>query len=119
MLPANELTRIQADLLPTLPDTCNILTAIRTPGIAGGWVDAWGTTGSAIPCRVDFKNGHEAVTGAALQPYTAVVITLPQTASITTENQVEHGGNTYTVQTVNLGSWLGVKRATLEKIVPV
>ena len=116
MFPANELTRMQQDLNTLLPDTCNITQGTRTPDGMGGWSDGWGTVGSSIPCRVDFKSGKESVTGAALQPYTVVVITLPQTTNITQQNRVEHGGNVYSVQAVNLGSWLGVKRASLERV---
>jgi hypothetical protein len=82
----------------------------------GGWSESWGTTGTSIACRLDFRGGKESVTSGALVPYSSAILTLPQATTITAQNRVEHGGNTYTVQAVNLGSWLGVKRATLEKI---
>ena len=116
MLPANELTAIQTELNRTLPDLCNITAGTRTPDGMGGWVDSWGTVGSSVPCRLDFLGGSEKVNSGALMPYTRAIVTLPQTVSITEQNRIEHGGNTYTVQAVNLGSWLGVKRASVEKV---
>ncbi len=116
MLPTAELTQLREDLLDAMPDTCNILSLTRTSDSQGGWTETWGTASLAIACRLDFIGGAEAVTGGALIPYTWAIVTLPQATTITAQNRVEHNGVTYTVQSVNLGSWLGVKRATLEKI---
>ena len=118
MLPSIELARLRTDLEQTLPDQCNILTFSRTSDGMGGWSETWGTTYSAVPCRLDFIGGREAVQSGALIPYTRAIVTLPQATVITTQNRIEHGGNTYNIQTVNLGSWLGVKRASVEKITP-
>ena len=120
MLPSAELSQIRADLETLLPDTANILSLTRTSDSQGGWTEAWGTTGTSIACRLDFIHGvhgrAEAVTAGALIPYTRAIVTLPQATTITAQNRIEHDGNTYTVQVVNVGSWLGVKRATVEKI---
>jgi hypothetical protein len=116
MLPADELAQIRTDLETTLPDTCNILSLTRSSDSQGGWSETWGTAGTTIACRVDFIGGAEAVTGGALIPYSRAIVTLPQATTITAQNRIEHGGNTYTVQAVNLGSWLGVKRASVEKL---
>jgi head-tail adaptor len=116
MLPAEELTQIRLDIETCLPDTCNILSLTRTSDGMGGWSETWGTTYSTVTCRLDFTSGAENVTAGALVPYTRAVVSLPQSTVITAQNRIEHGGNTYTVQAVNLGSWLGVKRASVEKI---
>jgi len=117
MLPAAELDQLRTDLLDAMPDTCNILSLLtRTSDGQGGWSEAWGTAGTSIACRLDFIGGRESVTGGALLPYTTAIVTLPQSTAITAQNKIEHGGNTYTVQAVNVGSWLGVKRATVQKV---
>lgn len=116
MLPNSELDQIRADLETTLPDLCHILSLTRTSDGQGGWSEAWGTTYSNVSCRLDFIGGVESVTGAALVPYSRAIVTMPQATTITAQNRIEHSGNTYTVQSVNLGSWLGVKRATVQKV---
>jgi len=116
MLPDAELTRIREDLETCLPDTCNILSLTRTSDSQGGWSEVWGTAGTSIACRLDFIGGQENVTAGALMPYTTAIVTLPQATVISSQNKLEHGGNTYTVQAVNLGSWLGVKRASVSKV---
>jgi len=116
MLPAAELDQIRTDLETMLPDTCNILSLTRTSDGQGGWSEAWGTASTAVACRLDFISGAEAITGAALIPYSRAVLSLPQATTITAQSRVEYGGVTYTVQAVNLGSWLGVKRCTVQKV---
>lgn len=116
MLPVDELTQIRIDLEGCLPDTCNILSLTRTSDNQGGWTEAWGTTYGGVSCRLDFIGGRENVTAGALIPYSRAIVTLPQSTVVTEQNRIEHSGNTYSVQAVNLGSWLGVKRASVEKI---
>lgn len=116
MLPDEELAQLKTDLETTLPDTCTILSLTRTSDNQGGWSEAWGTASQGVPCRLDFIGGAENMAGDALQPYTRAIVTLPQATTITANNRIVHGGNTYSVQSVNLGSWLGIKRASVEKV---
>lgn len=116
MFPDDELLRIQEDLNTTLPDSCNILAGTRTSDSMGGWTESWATAYATISCRLDFTGGREGVTAGALIPYSGAILTLPASTVITTENRIEHAGNTYTVQAVNLGSWLGVKRVSVQKV---
>lgn len=115
MLPDAELAQIRSDLENTLPEAGTILTLTRTSDGQGGWSEAWGGTAS-VACRLDFIGGAESVTGNALIPYARAIVTLPQATVITEQNRFSHSSGTYSVQAVNLGSWLGVKRATLEKV---
>ncbi len=110
MLPTAELTQLREDLEGCLPDTCNILSLTRASDSQGGWTETWGTASTAVACRLDFIGGAEAITGGALIPYTRAIVTMPQATTITAQNRIEHNSVTYTVQAVNLGSWLGVKR---------
>ena len=114
MIPANELAAMQESLNLLLPDTCNILGAMRDSDGAGGETETWEVATASVACRLDFLRGGETMQSGALQPYTQAILTLPQATVITEQNRVEHGGNTYTVQAVNLGSGLFVKRATLQ-----
>jgi head-tail adaptor len=116
MLPASELAQIRSDLENLLPDYCNILSLTRTSDSQGGWTETWGTASLSVSCRFDFIGGKEAINSGALKPYSMAIVTLPQSTTITAQNRLEFGGNTYTVQAVNLGSWLGVKRASVELV---
>jgi len=115
VLPAGELSQIRTDLETALPGTCYITSLTRTSDNQGGWTESWGTVGTST-CRLDFTGGKETLTGAALAPFTQAILTLPYDTTITEQNRVVFEDNTYTVQAVNIGSWLGVKRATLELI---
>lgn len=115
MLPSDELAQIRTDLETTLPDAGTIYSLTRTSDGQGGWSESWGTAGTCA-CRVDFIGGNESVTSGALLPYTKAIITMPQATTITAQNRFIHSSGTYTVQAVNLGSWLGVKRALVDKI---
>jgi hypothetical protein len=98
MLPTdNELTRARSDLEASmLPDTCNILTATRV---------------------VDALNGKEILVSGEIDPYHTYVLTLPQSATITTDSRVEHGSYTYEVRSVTLDrSWSLCKRAMVERV---
>lgn len=115
MLPADELAQIRTDLEQTLPDAGTVLALTRTSDGQGGWSESWAGT-TSVSCRLDFISGAESVNNAAIVPYTRAIVTLPQNVTITTENRFSHSSGTYTVQSVNVGSWLGVKRATVEKV---
>jgi hypothetical protein len=115
MFPTAELTDIRTELETLLPDPGTISSLTRTSDGQGGWSEAWGTAGTC-QCRLDFIGGKESVTGGALVPYSRAIVTLPQATVITEQNRFSHSSGTYTVEAVNMGSWLGVKRATVEKI---
>jgi head-tail adaptor len=116
MIPTSELAQIRSDLEQTLPDTCNILSLTRTSDSQGGWSEVWGTAGTSIACRLDFIAGGEGINSGALMPYSRAIVTLPHDTTIAATNRIEHDDVTYTVQAVNIGSWLGVKRASVEKV---
>lgn len=115
MFPTDELAQIRTDLETLLPDAGTIYSLTRTSDGQGGWTESWATAGTCA-CRLDFIGGAENVTAGALVPYTRAIVTMPQATSITAQNRFIHSSGTYTVQAVNTGSWLGVKRASVEKI---
>jgi hypothetical protein len=87
----------------------------KTSDGQGGWSEAWVSAGTCA-CRLDFIGGAETVNGAALLPYSRAIVTMPQTMAVSEQNRFNHSTGTYSVQSVNMGSWLGVKRATVELI---
>ena len=101
-----------------LPDTCSILSPTDTADGEGGVSTAWGTVGTAIPCRLDVKMGREITTGGAVQPYIKTMLSLPYDQTITESHRVTHGGLTYAVVAPpNIDqSWIAVKRVELERI---
>jgi head-tail adaptor len=114
-LTAAELVRMRTDIESLMPDTCHILSLTTTPDGQGGQTESWGTVTAA--CRLDFISGREALVSAAIQPFSRAMLSVAQSAAITTANRVVHGGVTYNVQSVNQdASWLAVKRCILEAV---
>ncbi len=99
-----------------LPDTCNIVTLTNVSDGEGGSTQTRGTSGTAIPCRLDVTQGREQVTGGAVQTYIAYKLSLPYDTTVAEENIIEHGGYDYHVTSVNLAqSWKAVVRVDLER----
>ena len=118
MLPDDELEQIRTDLETTLPDAGTVLSLTRTSDGQGGWSESWAGT-TSVSCRLDFiaRFGMgENMAANSLMPYTRAIVTLPHDTAITADNRFSHSSGTYNVIAVNLGSWIGVKRATLEKV---
>ena len=113
---ASELARIQDDIDALLPDTASILSVSYTPDGYGGLTESWGTVTTSV-CRIDPLSGNEAVTGGAVQPYHAYQLTLPHSATLTTEERIKIGTTTYSVKSVDNGkSWSASVRAVLEVV---
>lgn len=120
-LTADELVQMRADLETLLPDTCNLLTVTQAADGQGGYTDTWGTATTNLACRLDnsgrTSGNTRSVSGDSLRPFSSWILTVPQDTTLTTAYRVEHGGNTYSVTSVSAGgSWLGVKRAQLERL---
>ena len=115
------LSAMRSAIAELLPDTCTILTVTRTPDGMGGNSETWGTTSSGVSCRVDMEQGmmagREILTADSLVPYTKYILSIPYDTTITTDNRIEHSGETYAVTSVNTEqSWMAVKRCMLETI---
>ncbi len=116
-LSANELAQMRADVANLLPDTCTILSVAYTSDSEGGLTEAWGTATASVACRLDFIAGREMEAGGAIQPYTKVMLSLPYSATLATDNRVKVGSETYAVKSVNNGqSWNVAIRAELERL---
>jgi head-tail adaptor len=118
-LSASELSQMRSAISDLLPDTCSILELTRTSDGAGGWTESWGTVtgGSAIPCRVDYKTGKEQTAAGAITPYQSATISMGYAQTITSQNRVLVGSNTFSVQAINTGqSWIAVTRVAAELI---
>jgi len=119
LLSAAELAQIQKDLQAyTLPDTAVILALTRVSDGAGGQTNAWNPSGT-VPCRLDNKSGQRKAVATSLESFTEWMLTVPQSATLTTNNRVTVGGFTYTVKAVSdVGSWSACQRAQVERIHP-
>lgn len=118
-LTSAELTAMRTAVEDLLPDTCNILESTLTADGQGGNTEAWGTLsgGTAVDCRLDSKTAAEGVAGGELQPYHAYILTLPNGTTITTDNRVEVGSNTFNVTSVDKEkSWSACVRAWLSRV---
>lgn len=117
-LTSAEIASMRADLEDTvLPDTCDILSVTRTSDGQGGWTDAWATATEDVACRIDFRGGVESIAGAAVQPFSGYVLTVPHDTTLTTAHRIYHGTIYYNVIEVdNSHSWQLFLRARLEKV---
>ena len=125
MLTNSDLSVMRDAIEQLLPDTCNILAGTETSDGMGGVTLTWGTAGTAIPCRFDFKSGREFVVGVGLQSFTSAMLSLAYDVTITEVNRVEKididtGSVTHTYAVsapVNSDqSWRAVKRVQLELV---
>jgi SPP1 family predicted phage head-tail adaptor len=112
-----ELNAIRAVIDTTLPDTCAIVRGTAVMDGQGGNSTTWGTVAGTVNCRMDMRGGKEATAAGAVQPYSTYVLSLTHDQSIQTNDRVIFGGGTFNVMSVNASqSWIGVKRAVLEKV---
>ena len=119
MLSAAELAQLQADLVANaMPDTCVIQTLATASDGAGGVAQIWSAAGT-VPCRLDNKSGQRKAVGTSLESFSEWMLTVPQSATLSTKNRVVVGAFTYTVKAVSdVGSWSACQRAQVERIHP-
>jgi head-tail adaptor len=116
MLPARELARLRADLERTLPETAVLYSLSQASDGQGGLIDTW-TAAGTVSARLDNSSGSKTNVAQSVNPFSSWVLTVPQDTDLTTAHRVTTGGETYVVIAVSdLGSWLGVKRAHLERV---
>jgi hypothetical protein len=119
MLPTDsEIARARDDLeAMMLPDTCNILSGTNVIDAMGGGSVTWGTAKTHVPCRIDSLSGKEILAAGEIEPFHTYVMTLPQSATVSADNRIEHGDYTYEVKSVTLDrSWSWCKRAMVERV---
>ncbi len=112
-----DLTWMRELIDTTLPDTCAIVRGTATFDSEGGNKTTWGTVAGTVYCRMDMRSGKEETTAGAIQPYSTYVLSLTHDQSILTKDRIIFNGGTFNVISVNASqSWIGVKRAVLEKV---
>jgi hypothetical protein len=117
MLPQHELDDLRDELIvQVMPDTCYILSRTLSVDTMGAPVETWGTASYNVACRLDHTKGNEVISGGAIQPYYAYMLTVPFGTSITSLNRVKHDSITYSVKSVSSGSYVACLRCELEKI---
>lgn len=117
MIDDSELSMLRSDVLATLPDRCDILSATLASDGMGGMVASWGTATANVRCRLDTFRGAEQVRGEAMRPYHTYVVTLPYDVSLTTAQRISIDSTVYSVTSVDPGkSWDITRRAYVERI---
>ena len=118
MGPTNpELSIMRSTINQLMPDTCNILTSTETNDGQGGAILTYGTTGTAIACRLDVVQGREQQAGGAVQAFTSYMLSIPYGTTINYKDMVEIGSNRYEVTSLNNNqSWKAVTRVGLELV---
>lgn len=117
-LTAAELTSMRDDLEGmVLPDKGYILTLTLTADGQGGFTESWGTATAYTRCRMDYLTGTEAVFGGALKPFSGYNLTVPYSATITTDHRFYLNGDTFAVVEIDSDkSWKLFQRAKVEKV---
>lgn len=119
MLTAGELDAMRRAVAELMPDTCTILTAIRTSDGQGGYTEAWGTAVADVPCRLDVgrRENREFVSGDVLAPYSWWQLTLPYDTEITAGQRVSVAGDEYEVIFADRSkSWAVTTRVYLTRV---
>jgi len=86
-----------------LPNLGNVLSVSSyTSDSQGGMTPVWGTAVAGVPYRLDFKTGHEPLTGGAVKPFTYWALTMPHDTAITSDNRFEdEDGVVYAISSVD------------------
>lgn len=113
-----ELAQIRADCATLFPDTCTILSVVRTSDGAGGWTSTTETISENVPCRLDFPDpGDEGLAAGSNVPFKNGIVSMAYDEVVTTANQLLINDVVYNITGVNTGqSWIGVKRVAVEKV---
>lgn len=119
MLGSADLSYMRSSIDELLPDTANILSCTYASDGQGGYTQTWGTTSAGVRCRLDpgRKESSERLQGGAvILPYSYWILTLEHGASLSAEQRVRIGGDTYEVRSVDVGkSWSGSVRAAVTR----
>lgn len=120
MLSSADLQYMRDTSEELLPDTCTILSPTNAPDGYGGVEQTWGTVSAAVACRLDHRktlSQDETIAGAAIQPFSSYMLTIPYDETIEEKYRIVHNSVTYNVVTVNTGqSWKAIKRCSVEKV---
>lgn len=118
MIPAADLTSMQATLTASLPDTATVYRLTRTSDGAGGYTETWTAVGSALACRISpAGTGYENAVGTKLAAVAPWVITLPASSDVTARDQVRTATRTFQVLAVlAVRSWEISRRVICEEV---
>lgn len=119
LLTTSELADMRNTIAQMLPDTGYVLSASATPDSEGGQTVTWGTA-ATYACRIDpLVASDEAVLVAAKSSdFVRYQLTLPYTATVTTENRFRCNGVDYDIIQVDPNkSWKASTRAIIETLI--
>ena len=92
-------TRLRGLDFLRLSKTCTVLRGTAASDSGGGASMAWGTAGTAIPCRIDpLSAGRGQLTAGRVDERATQIVTLPATAGATVADRIAvSGGDTYEI----------------------
>lgn len=82
-------TRLRGLMMLSLSDQATWLTRTYTDDTGGGATVAWGTAGTAIPCRIDPVGGSgRGITAGRIDERSTHVVTVPPGTGVTADDRV-------------------------------
>ncbi len=114
MLTAAELSSMRSVAGAALPGTAVISAAAFVSDGGGGGSTAYTTSGT-VACRVAPIRGDEREQGDRISADADFIVTLPVTASVTTDSRLEIDGAAYNVEAIRDRSWEITQRVEVVK----
>ena len=104
MLTSAELTAMRSVQTEALPDTCHILRLGGTADGMGGYVESWGTAGTAVACRFAPTGGAESSVAGKLSEIATYSFTFSQGQDVRAADRLKYGTRTFDVSTLAAGN---------------
>ena len=122
-LSSKELTSIRTSINGLLPGTAIIIAVTNTADGFGGQSESTAAVaGGTVACRLDPRTINETkssenLAGGAISPFHTFILTLPYDTTITTNNRVIVGTQTYNVTSVDSDkNWKASVRVYVERV---
>lgn len=104
MLTNADLNSMRVTAEEALPETCVLQSFSLVSDGGGGGTSTW-TTGGTVACRIAPLGATEREMGDRISADADSVITLPSTATVTTNSRIISGGGTFAVEAIRERSY--------------
>lgn len=104
MLTAAEITSMRAIAGSALPGTAVISSQAFSSDGGGGGTTTWTASGT-VACRIAPMSGTEREVGDRISQDADYIVTLPGTATVTTNSRMVIDGGTFNVEAIRDRSW--------------
>lgn len=118
MLTANELASMRETINESLPDTCTIQSKTITSDGMGGQTEAYTTSATNVPCRVESDNIRvaEQIAQGAVKVVQTFTFTLAFDRAIARTDRIIWNARTFEVVTTLDNSWQLHRRVTCAEV---